>query len=88
VWFAKAFQPGQDDAVGKPKEPGLHIRRKCGDFSGDSIVEDFYTPRHGSLYLNFEIQGSKKSCLNQIGSIRGSKDAQLANAACYAEVYC
>ncbi|MGZ5877337.1 MAG: hypothetical protein ACXWKP_35315 [Bradyrhizobium sp.] len=43
------------DALGKPKEPGLHVRRKGSDFSGDSIVQDFNSPNHIHLYLNFEI---------------------------------
>jgi hypothetical protein len=43
------------DALGKPKEPRLHVRRKAGDFSRDGIVEDFNSPSHVSLYLNFAI---------------------------------
>jgi hypothetical protein len=45
------------NALGKPKEPRLHVRRKGSDFSGDSFVQDFYSPRHVRLYLNFEIKG-------------------------------
>jgi hypothetical protein len=57
VRFAQAFQARLADALGKPKEPGLHVRRKGGDFSGDSIVQDFNSPSPIYLYLNFEIDG-------------------------------
>jgi hypothetical protein len=57
VRLAQAFQPHLADALGKPKEPGLHVRRKGGDFSDDSIVQDFNSPSHIYLYLNFEIDG-------------------------------
>jgi hypothetical protein len=44
------------NALGKPQKSRLHIRRKGGDFSGDGIVQDFNSPRHARLYLNFEIE--------------------------------
>ena len=53
--LAETFQPRLTDALGKPKEPGLHVRRQRGDFSGDNIVQDFKSPSHARLYLNFEI---------------------------------
>jgi hypothetical protein len=55
MWLAQAFQPRLANAFGKPKEPRLHVRRENGNFSGDSIVQDFNSPRHTRLYLNFEI---------------------------------
>jgi hypothetical protein len=55
VRLAQAFQPGLADALGKPKKPRLHVRRKSGDFGSDSVVQDFNSPSHISLYLNFEI---------------------------------
>jgi hypothetical protein len=57
VRFAQSFQAGLSDAVGQPKEPGLHILWKSGDLSGDGFVQDFDAPRHIALYLNFEIEG-------------------------------
>jgi hypothetical protein len=57
VRLAQTFQTRLADALGKPKESGLHIRRKGSDFSGDSIVQDFNSPSHINLYLNFEIYG-------------------------------
>jgi hypothetical protein len=45
------------DALGKPKEPRLHIRRQGGDFSGDGLIQGFNLPRHACLYLNIEITG-------------------------------
>jgi hypothetical protein len=44
VRLAQAFQPRLADALRKPKEPRLHVRRKGGDFSRDGIVEDFNSP--------------------------------------------
>jgi hypothetical protein len=41
----------------KPQEPRLHVCRKGGDLSGDGIVQDFNSPSHIGLYLNFEIEG-------------------------------
>jgi hypothetical protein len=55
VRFAQAFQPARSNALGKPEKSRLHVSRKGGDFCGDGFVEDFYSPRHGRLYLNFEI---------------------------------
>jgi hypothetical protein len=55
VRLAQAFQPGLADAFGKPKKPRLHVRRKSGDFGSDSVVQDFNSPSHIRLYLNFEI---------------------------------
>jgi hypothetical protein len=60
VRLTQAFQPRLANALGKPKEPRLHIRRKGGDFCGDSFVQDFNSPTHGRLYLNFEIDGRGK----------------------------
>jgi general stress protein YciG len=54
--FAQAFQSGRCDAVCKPQKPRLHVGRKGGDLSGDSFVEDFHSPGHSRLYLNFEIE--------------------------------
>lgn len=51
--LAQAFQPRLTDALGKPKETGLHIRRKPSDFSGDSIVQDFNPPGHSALISQF-----------------------------------
>src|SRR5229473_2866382 len=67
VRLAQAFQSRLADALGKPKEPCLHVRRKGGDFSHDGFVEDFNSPSHVSLYLNFEIdgRGEKARCLVQ-----------------------
>jgi len=60
VRFSQALQPGYADALGKPKEPRLHVRRKGGNFSGDGIVQDFNSPSHIAVYLNFEIEGRTK----------------------------
>src|SRR5882724_6561099 len=57
VRLAQAFQPRLADTLGKPKEPGLHVRRKGGDFSADSVVQDLNPPSHIYLDLNFEIDG-------------------------------
>jgi hypothetical protein len=54
--LTQALQPRLADALGKPKEPRLHIRRKGGDFSGHRIVQDFHAPSHMRLYLIFEIK--------------------------------
>jgi hypothetical protein len=43
------------DAFSKPEETRLHVRRKCSDFSGDGFVQDFDSPGHIPVYLNFEI---------------------------------
>jgi hypothetical protein len=40
----QALQPRLADALEKPQEPALHVCWKRGDFSGDSIVEDFNSP--------------------------------------------
>ncbi len=63
MWLAQAFQPRLANALGKPKEPRLHVHRKGGDFSGDSFVQDFDSPRHVRLYLNFEIEERAKGAL-------------------------
>src|SRR5258705_6039159 len=55
--LAQALQPCLANALRKPKEPRLHIRRKGGDFIGDRIVQDFNSPSHIRLYLNFEMEG-------------------------------
>jgi hypothetical protein len=55
VRLAQAFEPRLADALGKPEEPCLHVRRKGGDFTGDGVVQDFHSPSHIRLYLNFEI---------------------------------
>src|SRR5262245_5369976 len=60
VRLAQAFEPCLANALGKPQEPCLHVRRKGGDFSGDGIVQNFNSPRHVRLYLNYEIEGSAK----------------------------
>jgi hypothetical protein len=52
---AQAFQPCVANALGEPKEPRLHVSWKGGDFSGYDVVQDFNSPRHTRLYLNFKI---------------------------------
>src|SRR5208337_769974 len=59
--LAHAFQPGRGDALGKPKKPRLHVGRKGGDLLGDGFIEDFHSPGHGRLYLNFEIEKRLKN---------------------------
>jgi hypothetical protein len=54
--FAKALQPDGRNAPGKPKKSRLHVSRESGDLCGDGFVQDFDSPRHGRLYLNFEIE--------------------------------
>jgi hypothetical protein len=58
--LAQAFQPGRGNALGKPEKPRLHVGREGGDLRGDGFVEDFNSPRHGSIYLNYEIKESPK----------------------------
>jgi hypothetical protein len=43
------------NALGEPKEPRLQVSWKGGDFSGYGVVQDFNSPRHTRLYLNFKI---------------------------------
>jgi len=43
------------DTLGQPDETSLHVCRKSGNFGGDSLVQDFDSPKHSRLYLNFEI---------------------------------
>jgi hypothetical protein len=44
------------NALGKPEKSRLHVGRESGDLCGDGFVEDFNSPGHGRLYLNFEIK--------------------------------
>jgi hypothetical protein len=61
--LAQAFQPCLANTLGEPKEPRLHVSRKGGNFSGDGVVQDFNSPGHGRLYLNFKIgeRGRRRS---------------------------
>ena len=54
--LAQAFQPNRRYALGKPQKPRLHVGRESGNLRGDGFVEDFNSPWHISLYLNFEIK--------------------------------
>ena len=55
VRFTQAFKPSRGDALRKPKKARLHVGWKSSDLCGDGFVEDLDSPRHKSLYLNFEI---------------------------------
>jgi hypothetical protein len=37
MWLARAFQTRSANALGKPKEPRLHVRRKGRDLGSDSL---------------------------------------------------
>jgi hypothetical protein len=65
--FAQALQPDRCDAFGEPQKPRLQVGRKGGNLSGDGFVEDFDSPGHISLYLNFEIKkrGKKVARMSQ-----------------------
>ena len=76
--LAQAFQPCLADALGKPKEPCLHIRRKGGEFIGDRIVQDFDSPIHILLYLNFEIEGrGEKGLVDSVTAFRSECEKLL-----------
>jgi hypothetical protein len=53
--------PDRCDALGKPQKPRLHVGRESGDLCGDGFVEDFDSPRHSGLYLNFKIKKREKN---------------------------
>jgi hypothetical protein len=58
--LAQALQARCANAFRKSQKPRLHVRRKTGDLSGNDFIQDFDSPCHGRLYLNFEINGSSR----------------------------
>jgi hypothetical protein len=54
------------------RKPRLHVGREGGDLCGDGFVEDFDSPGHGCLYLNFEI---KKRGKPKLVCVRPQSDA-------------
>jgi hypothetical protein len=67
--LAQALEPCLSNAFGEPKKSNLHVGGKRGDFRSDHFVEDFDSPRHSLLYLNFEIAGSSQ-CQGRRNSTR------------------
>jgi hypothetical protein len=55
VRLAQAFQSGLRYSPCEAEEPCLHIGRKLGNLSSDSLIQDFDRPMHNLLYLIFEI---------------------------------
>ena len=61
MWLTQAFQSRLANALSKPEEPRLHVRRKGGDFCDNGFVKDFDAPSHILYYLIFEMAGRGKA---------------------------
>ncbi len=59
--FAKSFQPNLANAFGKSEESCLHINGEGFDFRAHRPIEDFYSPKHNSVYLKFDIAATRHS---------------------------
>jgi hypothetical protein len=57
--LAERFQSYLANAFRNPKESRPHISWKGFNLCADLFVEDFYLPRHFTVYLKFEIRYHK-----------------------------
>jgi hypothetical protein len=48
------------NAFGKSQKSRLHIGRKGPNFCAHRLIQDFYLPKHNSVYLKIEITATEQ----------------------------